>query len=183
MPMFEIRRAVMCGAALALALAACGEPIEPIPPGDVDLVAGTAQPDGSGFVEVEDGVDAELIPGAQGGFHVWLGMRVRGVAGELYVEREARRVSDGQLVFRGLAQLVEIPPEAIDEFWDNERAAPAFMCPAPVGLTVFDQELAFEIRLLTDFEDGEVLATDRVIMIPRCPEGEQNQFCLDICAG
>lgn len=152
---------------------------------DVDLLgealAGSAGADGSGFVPVPDGAEVELIGGAQGGFHVWLNVSVHGLAGTVLFERRARRASDDALVFRGLRQLIEVPDQAMDGWWDNPYATPAFMCPSPIGIKVYDEELVFEIEL-TD-EDGEVLATDRLRLIPRCPEGEQAEFCRQICAG
>ncbi|WP_428263187.1 hypothetical protein [Haliangium sp.] len=149
--------------------------------GDVELLAGTSDANGNGFVEVDDGTPLTLIPGAQGGFHIWLNMRVRGVSGRLYVERQARRVSDDALVFRGLLQLVDVPAEADTEWWESPIAAPAFMCPSPIGIQVFDEPLRFEVHLLDS--DENLLATDAVVIIPRCPEDDQAEFCQDICAG
>src|SRR5690606_14625107 len=49
-------------------------------PGSSQLHAGNARADGTGFIEVVDGQDAELVPGSQGGFHVWINVRVHGLA-------------------------------------------------------------------------------------------------------
>jgi hypothetical protein len=171
--------------AIVLGVAAACDAVELEPEPDPDLLgealAGSAGADGSGFVPVADGTEVELIPGAQGGFHVWLNVSVHGFAGIVLFERRARRASDDVLVFRGLRQLIEVPDQAMDGWWDNPYATPAFMCPSPIGIKVYDEELVFEIEL-TD-EDGEVLATDRLRLIPRCPEGEQAEFCRQICAG
>lgn len=171
---------------MAVALAAGGAAgclgSDPPEPGQVEVQAGSAAPDdGLGFLEVEDGTPVTLVPGAQGGFHVWLGMRVHGISGRVTVERAARRASDQALVFRGLPQGLEIPEEALDGWWDSPVAAPAFMCPSPIGIQVFDEALIFEVRLLDD--DDQPLAEDQLILIPGCPEGEQAAFCHDICAG
>jgi hypothetical protein len=175
-------RALAITAALLAALGCSAiepEP-EPEPPAGEALV-GSAAADGSGFVPVDDGADVELIPGAQGGFHVWLNVSVHGLSGRVLFERRARRASDGVLVFRGLRQLLDIPEDAMDTWWDNPHATPAFMCPSPIGIKVYDEALVFEAELTS--EDGEVLATDQLILVPRCPDGEQAEFCRQICAG
>ncbi len=146
-----------------------------------ELEAGGAALDGQGFVELEDGADAELVPGAQGGFHVWINVRVHGVAGPLYLEREARRASDGALVLAGSRRALEVPPDAMDDWWENPTAAPSFMCPSPIGIRVFDEELLFTVRLLDDSD--RVVAEDQLIVVPRCPTGEHADFCASICSG
>lgn len=182
-----MRSAVIMFAASIMSLVAvsagCGgaELPEPPGPGDIEVEVGSAALDGAGFLAVEDGTEVELVPGAQGGFHVWLGMRVRGAAGRLWIEREARRVSDDALVYRGLAQALDLPEEAQDAWWESPLAAPAFMCPTPVGIQVFDEELRFTVRILDD--DDQVVATDEIVLMPRCPTGDQEDFCYVICAG
>lgn len=146
-----------------------------------EVEAGSAGDDGAGFLAVADGTDVTLIPGAQSGFHVWLHMRIRGVSGRLTVERSARRQRDGALVFRGLPQRVEVPGAALDGWWEAPTASPAFMCPSPIGIRVFDEALVFEVRLL-DAGD-QLLAADDLVLIPHCPEDGQAAFCLEICAG
>ncbi|HTM19602.1 MAG TPA: hypothetical protein VL172_03815 [Kofleriaceae bacterium] len=165
---------------LLLAPGCAGQEDHP-PPGDAELYAGSAAQDGTGFVEVSDGQEVELIPGAQGGFHVWINVRVHAAAGELFVTHEARRVDDDALVLRGLPQPLEVPDSAMDDWWESPAAGPAFMCPAPLGLQVFDQAIEYTVRLTT--EDEQVLAEDQVILEPHCPAGDQNAFCLEICAG
>jgi hypothetical protein len=165
----------------ALASACDGAPRDD---SDAEIEAGTAGPDGWGYVPGVDGTDVSLVPGAQSGFHVWLNVRVRGIAGELALERTARRQRDGVLVFRGLPQLIEIPAAARDDWWESPVAAPAFMCPSPIGIQVFDEALVFEVRLLSDRgDDASVLAEDTLVLIPHCPSGGQAAFCADICAG
>lgn len=146
-----------------------------------ELQVGSANVTGDGFIEVTDGMDVELVPGAQGGFHVWLNLRVLAAAGELYVEREARRVSDDALILRALQQYIEVPDEAMDDWWESPYATPAFMCPSPIGIAVFDEPIRYRVTL-TDL-DGEVIAADEVVLTPRCPTGDQAAFCAQICAG
>lgn len=167
---------------LCVALAGCGAEDPPGPDSGPllgDLLVGGALSDGTGFVELVDGADAELVPGAQGGFHIWINVRVQGVAGPLYLEREARRMSDGALVLAGSRQALEVPEDAMADWWESPAAAPSFMCPAPVGIQVFDNELLFSVTLSD--RDGAVLAQDELILVPRCPV--DNDFCASICDG
>jgi len=175
-------------AALALSfltVVACGGGEEPLGPDaqppEGELLVGGAEHDGTGFVELVDGADAELIPGAQGGFHVWINVRVHGVDGRLFLEREARRTSDDALVLAGSRQLFEVPTDAMSDWWNSDTAAPSFMCPAPVGLQIFDTELTFHAVLYD--EDDRVVAEDSLVLVPRCPEGDQAEFCASICSG
>ena len=155
-------------------------PIDPPPP-DGQLVIGSSELSGVGFVSVDDGADVELVSGAQGGFHIWTTLRVRDAAGPLFLHREARLVSDGTLILKAQRLYVEVPEEAMDNWWEREDAAPSFMCPSPVGVKIFDTEIALTATL-TD-EDGEILAEDHKILIPRCPTGDLHDWCLNICSG
>lgn len=174
------------GPALALALAAsaamgCTDETG-LMPGAPEVALGSAAPEQAmHFLEIDDGTDVTLVPGAQGGFHVWLGMRLRGVAGPVQVEREARRVSDDALVFRGLPQTIEVPEEALDGWWASPNVAPAFMCPSPIGIRVFDEALVFTVFVRD--ADAALIAMDQIVMVPHCPEGSQQEFCLEICSG
>ena len=81
---------VVCFAVVASLAGACVEMDDPIvDPPDIELEAGIAEADGLGFAPIVDGSDFVLEPGAQGGFHVWVNLRVHGLAGEYYVERDA----------------------------------------------------------------------------------------------
>ncbi len=51
----------------------------PVQPGDEKMVLGTIGPQAD-WVALADGQDATLVEGAQGGFHVWMKLKVLGVA-------------------------------------------------------------------------------------------------------
>jgi hypothetical protein len=144
-------------------------------------VVGTAldDADGSGFHTVRDFTPLDLIPGAQGGFHVWINYSLEGVAGPVYVEREARREADGELILRALRQKIEVPEEAMEDWWDNPYSAPAFMCPTPIGLSVIDEPIVVTVRILD--MDEQVLAEESLIVVPHC--NLQSEFCQSICSG
>ena len=171
--------ASLCAAALALACIGCDDPVSPI---EGEILAGiSGDGDGNGFMAVDDGTEVTLEPGSQGGFHVWLNLSVHGLTGTMKVEREARRVVDDGLIYRGQRQKLEIPGDAMLDWWDNPRATPAFMCPSPLGIQVFDEDVQFEIRVLDD--DDNVLAVDQIVLTPRCPTGDEEAFCRRICSG
>ena len=173
----------------AVASAGCGTD-DPPPdqpdagPDAIEVIVGGADRDGLGYVELTDGQDVELRPGAQGGFHVWINLELRGMSGDLYVEREARRESDGQLVLAATRNLLVVPEEAETTFWHDDRGAAAFMCPAPVGIQIYDTRLRITARITNGERDDEkiVFGEGSVAVVPRCP-ADDLEFCQDICSG
>ena len=166
------------GLLAALLLAGCGG-TQP-PPGDAMLaLGGAAASDGSGFVAL--GGDQTLVPGAQGGFHVWLKYRVAGMAPEkVHVHRESRRVSDDALVL--LADgTQDVGAVGDDGWWELPAALPSFMCPTPIGISVIDERIVFEVTLTT--LDGAPLAKSTAEATVHCPAGDQAAFCARICSG
>ena len=152
---------------------------EVTPPRSSKLITGTTYLDGSGHLEIIDGQDVELAAGAQGGFHVWLSIRVEGAKGQLFLDREARRTSDQKLILRGQKQLIEIPEG--ESWYQIPDPIPALMCPSPIGIQVFDEEITFRVSLSN--EEEETIATDTITLVPRCPTEEHREFCQSICKG
>lgn len=171
-----------------LAIAACGpDPVTPGPgPDPAELILGTGHEDGSpGFVTTEEGQDLVLQPGAQGGFHVFLNIRMNDEAASLVsmtpmIERHARRVVDGDLVSRSehRGKFVASPEAGFNE---TERSIPVFLCPTPVGISVADELLELQVEAYDD-ETGERM-NGHLRFVPRCPEGDQKTFCERICFG
>lgn len=147
---------------LATAMACSPEP-PPDPPVEETIEVGVIR-DGA-FVPLSDGDDLELISGAQGGFHVELAARVDGMAGEVEVERIARRSDTQVLVARS-----EFSSEVLSSGL-LERSIPVFLCPAPAGVNVADETLDLTYRI------GSAVGT--LAFQPRCPEGDA--FCDGIC--
>ena len=165
-------------AALGGLAGGCGAPGSP-PPGALRMSLGGAA-DGGRWAQLSDGQDAELVPGAQGGFHVWMKFRVAGLApGHYGVKRTAHRLGDGQLVLRA-AGTVEVGGGDGEGAWELPMAMPMFMCPSPIGLSVIDQPISFEVALTDD--GGAELTRAAVHLVPRCPAAERD-FCLRICTG
>ena len=168
--------------AIACALGGCGGSGMQPPPGDAMLTVGTAAaPDGSGWAALDG--DATLVPGAQGGFHVWLKYRVAGMAPEkVKVHRESHRVSDDALVLlTDGTQDVGAPAPGNDGWWELPQALPSFMCPTPIGINVIDERIVFEVTLST--MDDQPLAKSSAEATVHCPDGTQAPFCAKICSG
>lgn len=155
-------------------------PEEVAPILDAHLQIGLAAAGSEGFVEVQDGSEAVLQRGAQGGFHVWTAPRFQGAKGTVYLDRQARRAADGILVLRASRLVLDIPEDAMDSWWHPEQAIPSFMCPTPIGVQVYDSEIDFTFELRSKSE--ELLATDTITLIARCPDADLD-FCHDICSG
>ena len=166
--------------ALACCLA-CGD-VDTAPDaatGSMELELGTVDGDGLGFLPLAG--DQPLVPGSQGGFHVWVKYRVRGHAARtVMVHRTARRISDDRLILRADGA-AELGAPGSDGSWVLENPVPSFMCPSPLGVKVFDVPVRFTIQL-TDPQTGETLATGTAEAVPRCP-AEYLDFCVRICSG
>lgn len=149
---------------------ACGaEPDPPPLPPDATVELGRME---ESFAPLADGVDLELIPGAQGGFHVEIALWVDGFDPSLTVEvlRDTRRDDTGDLVATTSFHS-EIGEDGI-----LSRAVPVFLCPAPVGISVADQPLEVRVKVSSD-----AVGEAAVAFVPRCPSGDQADFCDRIC--
>lgn len=170
--MLSVRRAIFC--LPVLMLLACGGGADA-----PEVVLGEVGEDGQSFAPLQG--DQPLVPGSQGGFHVWVKLRFRGLGpGKWMVERTARRASDDRLVLTTRSQL-EIGEAGAEGFYETPDPLPSFMCPTPIGVRVMDSPIRFEVRVLD--EEGNVVASDSATATPRCPTGDQAEFCEDICAG
>jgi hypothetical protein len=138
------------------------------------------------WVDLVEGQDAELAPGAQGGFHIWLRYRLRGAAGRVVqVRRLADRLGpqdrrDRVLTTEGL-QLV---PEGAAT-WEVPDPIASFMCPTPIGINIIDQPIELLVQVAEP--DGAVLGEGRARVVARCPPAASGQevhdFCKRICSG
>jgi hypothetical protein len=178
----EAVRAAVLATVLVTFAGGCGAPTDPPPPPDpnVSLALGGTALDGQGFVPLAG--DVVLVPGAQGGFHVWLKYRVTGMRpGPMRVRHGAVRVDDGRPVLVGQSRPVNLGMPGGDGAWEAPTAAPAFMCPAPVGIRIDNSLIRFRVELL-DADDNPVVS-GTAEATPHCPEGDQAEFCARICNG
>src|SRR5205085_2859759 len=140
---------------------------------------GTTAEDGTGFLPLSG--EVPLVPGAQGGFHVWVKYRVFGLApGDVKVVRSATRARDGRAILSAVPIVQEIGPASEAGYWECAQAIPSFMCPTPVGVSVRDEAVDLRLELKVGGEATPAAeATARVV--PRCRDGDA--FCARICSG
>jgi len=140
---------------------------------------GSTALDGTGFVPLEG--DQTLVPGAQGGFHIWLKYRVSGMAaGAVTLKRTVRRVSDDKLVLTTMGAQ-ELGPLADDGSWELPAALPSFMCPSPLGVNIVGEPMLFDLVIVG--ADGKTLGEGTAEATPHCPDGDLGRFCASICSG
>ncbi len=155
------------------------------PPITNEIQVGGGADDGSpGFVSLNDGANITLQPGSQGGFHVYINVRMNeGLMGSfdrMVLDRKARRVDTEQLVSKSNTDPMMVPAME-DGLVETAKSIPLFMCPTPVGIAVQDREIELEVTA-TDVADGAGPRTT-LRFVPKCPSGPQKEFCERICNG
>jgi hypothetical protein len=178
-------RAWLSAAVVAFIGCGCGVTPPPDPPDasspyPVEVTLGGANPDLSGFTTLDG--DVTLVPGGQGGFHVWVKYRVTGAGAEnVLVNYTARRISDGRLILKNSNILVTLGAPGSEGYWEYPVPIPACMCPSPLGIAVQDQPLVFvlEVRDTNGALRGSATAT----FTPHCPTDDQATHCVKICNG
>lgn len=178
---------------VALALTACPGPYRPDPPEDpdggadggpdmpawpaADFELGTSSPtDPTAFQPMP--ASMQLVAGFQGGFHVPVMYRVKDHDGSnLTFEHKVRRVADGVLVSRG-GRVFDVHA-ADGGTWTSDYEVTIFLCPTPVGITVMDEALSIEVRVVDEASHLMAVGTTQVVV--HCPPGDS--FCESICKG
>jgi hypothetical protein len=171
-----MRRGLLLASALC-ALGACGA--APVAVGNGTLTIGGTAVDGTGFVPLTG--DQLLVAGAQGGFHVWLKVRVRGGApGKVDLHRTARRSEDDRLLLQA-ENTLDIGEPNDDGVWELHDPYPTFLCPTPLGVDLIDRPVRFHVTMSRD--DGSIIDEAESEATPRCPTDGSAEFCQRICAG
>lgn len=173
--------------AVLLGLSGC-EPPPPPPPPPGQLSLGTLDTQGR-WVDLIEGAEVPLVPGAQGGFHVWLKYRISGLSGRVRVSRIAERLGPGgtrQRVLTAPSTVLELPADSSP--WETPDPIPSFMCPTPIGVSVLDAPVEFLVTMEVaepTVQPPATLARAAVTLRPHCPpEGDGTRpFCLQICSG
>jgi hypothetical protein len=147
-------------------------------PGATVTLGGTAI-DGSGFVPLAG--DQTLVAGAQGGMHVWLKYRVAGMApGSIRVHRTVHRLrDDASILTTDGTQTIGAPDR--DGYWELPTALPSFMCPTPLGISVIDEAVVFDVTMSD--ASGAVLGHGSAQATVRCPTDAEAALCMRICSG
>jgi hypothetical protein len=166
-------------------LASCDAPgavPDPDAAGPSPVVLGTTSGDLTAFLPLVG--EQTLVAGAQGGYHVWLRLRLARMGmRDVRVHRTARRSADARLILdtEGVLSVGEAGPDGVWEL-PGDKSIPTFMCPSPIGVAVQGQPLRLEVTV-SDAQTGEALGTGTAEFTPRCPDGDQAAHCVDICSG
>ncbi len=164
--------------AFALALAACS-PSSPKPPETITLTLGApATEDGGTLAPLVAGQDVSLVPGAQGGFHVWLLYRLANAPrATVTLDKLAYRVSDHTPVLVEHDHL-DLAPDASGNYEPTDPLR-MFMCPTPIGVNVVGEQISFELRVSNT---TGVIADQSIVLVPQCPTDDL-AVCTRICTG
>jgi len=120
-----------------------------------------------------------LVQGSQGGFHVWLKIRVAGLAPQVVTLRRAgHRVADGESLF-DLETMVQIG-NSVDGYWEQPSPLPMFVCPTRAGVTIVDQAIRLEVGLLSSVTLDD-LGDATTEFTTHCPD-DARAACLQLCA-
>lgn len=152
------RHTLACAAVLVGLLAGCpDDPAQPDggPAGEVAIGTG-----GIGrYVPVEDGDTVLLARGCQGGQHLWIGLRTRGVDTEpALVSLSAIRVSDGAMV----SIPVTVRLRFVQGDWDEITGVALVI---PVADAVLDREIDLFARVAENTTGGQTVETRRRVTV------------------
>ncbi len=142
----------------------------------VTIEIGTGDPDLAEWTPLPADGALELHDGPQGGYHVYLQARVRGLCPSAIEFSRTLRAPGDALVLRRQMSLVRMVDDG-DGSWIFPRAQATFVCPPEVsGVDMAGRALEVE-ALLTDVpgchddfdpRSGGATAT----IVPTCPEGD-----------
>jgi hypothetical protein len=138
----------------------------------------TAGADGTGRLEI--GSESTLVAGAQGGFHLWLSLRLTHAAlGDVKVKHTIRKESDGTL-FSTAERTLTVTAPGPGGYWESDPAWPGFLCPSPIGIDILGVPTVVKLEI-SDTE-GKLLGTTEAKTKFACPDS-QKSFCESICKG
>lgn len=135
------------------------------------LEIGGAGDDGGAFEAFSGGADRDLVYGTQGGYHVWLQVRMRGLCPDTTIfERSAIDETGAVRVYtRGMVPFVET-----DDGFELPSADRVILCPPNDG-PVVDRPLLLRASV---FDDTGRRAEAEISLVPRCRDAD----CPTICA-
>ncbi len=141
---------------MALPVLACGEaaPAHPTGPATFELGTGSWR-----FEPLVDGQDVELVHGAQGGWHMWISLRVTGAEVDHAKVHLTMESSDARLAPQEAT--VELPFDAPDEHGARKLIGYTGIVNDPSCWV--DALVRVEASLTSD--DGKVLSDEREVML------------------
>ena len=167
-----------------LALSACSPAptvTAPCGEGEPELLLGAANMAGVGFFSLAGQDKLPLIHGPQGGFHVWLQLRARGLCADGAVLQRSTRRGDGAVITE-VAEIVDLvgasDPALNDQGWRELPAGrPAILCPTDESVVGAPIVLHATLK-----DSAERTASAEATVVPACPQGPDEANCLMQCA-
>lgn len=142
----------------------------------IEFTVGTGDPLEPIFEPLPADGTARLFAGSQGGYHVYLQVRARGLCPNRILYTREIREPEGTEVLR--SQTEKIPMvDGGGGTWVLPRAQPTFVCPSLVpGIAMAGRDLDFEVTLEEDLKeadaarlpDGPRSLTQHVTLHPTC---------------
>lgn len=152
---------------LALLVAGCADPCADLT-GEPSLELGGASMARDPFTPFEPGSERELVPGGQGGMHVWLTARIANICprGATFERRAVDDASGETYYFASSEAHFRDGPSA--GVFDLVAPEPMFLCPNNIGGPVLGHPLRF-VGSITDTEGRHAEA--ELAFVPVCPDG------------
>jgi hypothetical protein len=136
--------------------------------------------DGRSFQAAEPGQKVALIAGPQGGFHIFVHLRARGLDESVVDLRNHSVAADGEEINFARSRDLLRPMAPSDGQW-LELAQPMLTQLCPTAIRVADRLINFEI---TATDPSGHQATQALSLTPVCPTApEERAWCERICTG
>jgi hypothetical protein len=170
---------------ISLLLSGCGVS-ENAPPtcgeGEPELVLGSADTNGTGFLSLHEGQSVSLVSGIQGGFHVWFQFRAKNLCADSVVINRATTWMDGVEITHAAEILSLVEPEdhtiAAEGWFELRAARTAILCPSPKN--VVGVPIRMQAIVMDKFERS---AAAGITIMPTCPTDAQSTTCAILCSG
>ncbi|MBI5161901.1 MAG: hypothetical protein HY996_10890, partial [Micrococcales bacterium] len=114
-----------------------------------ELEVGLGDPTGPTFTPLPADGAAMLYPGPQGGYHVYLQVRARGLCPNRVVyERRIREPGGAEDLWYQIMKTPFVADEELDDTWVLSRSDTTFVCPAnESGVATHGRDLDLEVTL------------------------------------
>lgn len=133
------------------------------------LTLGGTDDDGLRFEVFAPGTERNLVPGSQGGMHVWLSARLRGLCPvDAVIDRRVMDETTGSVYqfARGAADWRELEPG----LFELSEPIPLILCPEPLRRPVVGRALRVAVTVTATDDDGRRVDA-QIPFVPACPEG------------
>ena len=160
--MTEARHRLAVVGLLALLVAGCPPDDPPADDAgtDAEVAIGTG---GIGlYVPLEDGDTALMARGCQGGQHVWIGVRARGLDTEpALVSVSGIRARDGAMISIPVTVRLRFVQD-VDEDWDEITGIQLIV---PIAEQAIDEEIDIHVRVAEDARGGRTVTAQRRVTV------------------